>query len=254
MQPQRIALLMVLGAAGLPAAPPSSLYSGSSPLYASPAPAQTAPSPLYTQPAQAPATPGAAYAPTPAVQRTPGNAAASVAGAPGNTGYQAPAQAVEQPGAAASNGSTAPPAPAAAQAADGAPAAPAPSSAYPSAPAAAPYAAQTAGGSFQSSPAAPAAQTAPATDGQAVQVPLSSDPWRSSQHLLNEISAHERDGSLAPQKALALRAEVDGIRGGSGLRRPADGAHLGASARRALMRRLKTEDGVINRAASQPAP
>jgi hypothetical protein len=119
---------------------------------------------------------------------------------------------------------------------------------------AAPYAAPQA----QAQTQAPSDSNQPASvvgfPGQAVQAPLASDPWRRSQQVLNEIGALERDGSLAPEKAVELRAELQGLRGGSGLHRPSDGAHLSASERRFVLKQIKAEDVEIKRDAARSRP
>jgi hypothetical protein len=84
----------------------------------------------------------------------------------------------------------------------------------------------------------------------AAAAPRAADPWRRSQQVLSEIGARERDGSLTPEQAVALRAELAGLRGGSGLRKPADGSHLSRSARRSLMAKLTAEDAEIRADAS----
>ena len=83
---------------------------------------------------------------------------------------------------------------------------------------------------------------------------MASDPWRRSQQVLNEIGARERDGSISPEKAVELRAELQGLRGGSGLHRPSDGAHLNASKRSFLLRQIKAEDVEIKRDAAMARP
>ncbi|HXC63718.1 MAG TPA: hypothetical protein VNZ67_05135 [bacterium] len=238
------ALLLALAAMPAPAAEPSSLYPTNKPLY------PTAPAYLPTvQPVFAPTpvlqpTSGPNYAPTPALQPAGVSVPAPAAGAASapsdpSTYVRASAPAIAGQTAAPPNSQQA-----AAQVVPvGAPAA---------------YNAPQ-GGALASQPAnmgmAPPQAAAPSQAYvQAIPAALPSDPWRRSQQVLGEISARERDGSLAPEKAVALRAELEGLRGGSGLRKPSDARHLSASERRYFLRKLKAEDAEIRKDASQRQP
>jgi len=159
--------------------------------------------------------------------------------------------------------SVAPPAPSAAlppeaPAAYSQPAPGAPAPARPAAPAAAAAAVQPGGlavtGQSPGITAAPPQAAAPSTQSyvQATPATLPSDPWRKSQEVLNEISARERDGSLPPEKAVALRAKLQGLRGGSGLHRPADVRRLSASERRYFLNKVKAEDAEVRRDSARP--
>jgi hypothetical protein len=235
-------LILALAAAAAPAAQPSSLYPATKPLYMNAPPYQATPIGAYAPTPPPQPTFGGAYPTTPTAPGTPSVGAAPLQAAPADGGPQAAAPSQVQPSAASLQ------APVPAQAAGYAQGS---SGAGPGSAAAAPSQVQP-----QAQPQFSSSQSADvggASD-RAVPVALASDPWRKSQQVLNEIGAYERLGSLSPEKAVTLRAEVDGLRGGSGLRRPADGAHLSASTRRSLLNKLKAEDAEVRLDAGQSRP